>query len=42
MKNKTETKPDYEKGFNILMDYFDSIPDEEKEEVDKLLEEVGL
>ena len=27
----------YEKGFNILYEYFDSISDEEKEEVNKRL-----
>lgn len=35
-------KPDYEKGFNILMDYFDDIPEDEREEVNKQLYEVGL
>lgn len=35
-------KPDYEKGFNILMEYFDSISDEEKPKVDKLLKKLGL
>ncbi len=32
----------YKKGFNILMDYYDSISDEEKPKVDKLLRDVGL
>jgi len=35
-------KQNYKKGFEILMEYFDSISDEEKEEVDKRLKEVGL
>ena len=32
----------YKKAYHILMDYFDSIPDEEKEEVDKKLKELDL
>ena len=32
----------YKTGFNILMEYFDFIPEEEKEEVHKQLEELGL
>jgi hypothetical protein len=32
----------YKIGFNILMEYFDFIPDEEKEGVDKKLKELGL
>ena len=35
-------KQNYKKGFEILMEYFDSISDEEKEEVDQRLKEVGL
>lgn len=35
-------KPDYKRGFQILMEYFDSISDEEKPKVDKLLKEAGL
>lgn len=35
-------KPDYKKGFNILMNYWDSLPDEEKEGISKELDEVGL
>ena len=35
-------KPNYKKGFDILYEYFDSISDEEKPKVDKLLKEVGL
>jgi len=34
--------PNYEKGYGILNEYFDSISDEEKEEVDKRLKECGL
>lgn len=32
----------YKKGFNILMEYFDSISDEEKPDVDRRLKELGL
>lgn len=32
----------YKKGFNILMEYFDSISDEEKLKVDQMLRDVGL
>tara|TARA_R100000781_G_scaffold77031_1_gene47749 strand:- start:476 stop:580 length:105 start_codon:yes stop_codon:yes gene_type:complete len=32
----------YKTGFRILMEYFDFIPDEEKEAVHKKLEELGL
>ena len=35
-------KSKYEKGFNILIEYFDSISDEEKPEVSKRLKEIGL
>lgn len=35
-------KPDYKKAFNILMDYFDFIPEEDKEKVDKALRGCGL
>ena len=35
-------KADYKKGFNILMEYWDSLPDEEKEDVDKELKKVVL
>ena len=34
--------PDYKKAYNILAEYFDSISDEEKEEVDRRLKECGL
>jgi 3,4-dihydroxy-2-butanone 4-phosphate synthase len=32
----------YRKGFNLLLDYFDSISDEEQPKVSKQLERVGL
>ena len=35
-------KPNYKKAYNILMDYFDSISDEEQPKVSKRLEECGL
>ena len=34
--------PDYKKGFNILMEYWDSLPDEEKDIINLKLKEVGL
>ena len=35
-------KNKYEKGFNILMEYFDSISEEERESVDRRLSNLGL
>ena len=32
----------YQEGFKILMEYFDSIADEEKPKVDKRLKRLGL
>ena len=32
----------YEKAYNVLMDYFDYIPEDEKENLDKRLKELGL
>ena len=34
-------KANYRKGFNILMEYWDSLPDEEKADIDRRLTEVG-
>ena len=34
-------KTNYRKGFNILMEYWESLPDEEKADIDKRLQEVG-
>lgn len=39
---KAKKKPDYEKGFNILMEYFDNIAEEERPQVDKRLKRCGL
>jgi len=36
----TNKKPDYEKAYNILMDYWDSLPDEEKPKIDKRLKAI--
>jgi len=41
-KKENNGKPDYEKAYNILMDYWDSLPDEEKPEIDRQLKECGL
>ena len=37
-----KNKPDYEKGFNILMEYFECIPEDERIEVDKKLKRCNL
>ena len=37
-----ENKPNYEKAYHLLMMYFDSIADEEKEYVSKELNKIGL
>ena len=42
LKNKTTNNINYEKAYNVLMDYFDYIPEEEKENLDKQLKELGL
>ena len=36
------TDPNYKEAFNILMEYWDSLPDEEKVDIDKRLKEVGV
>lgn len=35
-------KPNYEEAYNILMEYWDSLPDDEKQDIDRRLKEVGL
>jgi hypothetical protein len=35
-------KPNYKKAYDILMEYWDDIPEEEKDEVDERLRECGL
>jgi hypothetical protein len=37
-----EPNPDYQKGFNILMEYWDSLPDEEKPEINRRLKQIGI
>lgn len=32
----------YKEGYNILMEYWDSLPDEEKPKIHKKLEKIGL
>ena len=34
-------KPDYKKAFSILMEYWESLPDEQKPKVDRALKKVG-
>ena len=41
-KENMRMNPDYKKAYNILMEYWDSLPDEEKEDIDKRLTECGL
>ncbi len=41
-KLKTKTKPNYEKAYHILMDYWDYLSEEDKLEIDKKLKKVGL
>lgn len=35
-------KDKYKEAYNILMEYWDCLPDEEKPNVDKRLKEIGL
>lgn len=42
LKEKLDSLENYEKGFKILYEYFDSISDEEKPIVDKQLTKLGL
>lgn len=35
-------EPDYETAYHILMEYYDFIPEEEREAVDEELKECGL
>ena len=35
-------EPNYKEGFNLVMQYWDSIADEEKPKLSKQLEEIGL
>ena len=42
VKLKNNIIPNYKKGYFILVEYFDSISDEEKEKVLKKLEKIGL
>ena len=35
-------KDKYKEAYNILMEYWDCLPDEEKPSVDKRLKEIGL
>lgn len=36
------TKEQYKKAYEILMEFWDSLPDEYKPELDKRLKELGL
>lgn len=41
-KNNIMTEEKYKIGFNLLMEYWDSFPDERKEEINDKLKEIGL
>jgi hypothetical protein len=41
-KKQHNEKQRYEKGFNLLMDYWESLPDDEKNKIDKELQELSL
>jgi predicted SnoaL-like aldol condensation-catalyzing enzyme len=40
--NKLEGLIKYQEAFDILMEHWDSIPDEEKPKIDKRFKELGL
>jgi hypothetical protein len=42
IKEVIEDKNKYEEGFNVLMEYWDSLPDEEKADIDKRLKGFGI
>ena len=42
VSKESSLKDRYKEGYNILMEYFDSIPDEEKKSVHKRLERLGI
>ena len=37
-----EKKPNYKKAYHLLMEYWDSLPDEEKEDINNKLRGMGL
>jgi len=40
--SKLEKLDKYKEGFNIVMEYWDSLPDEEKPKIDRRLRNLGL
>jgi len=42
MELKQKIKPNYKKAFSILMEYWESLPDEEKPKINKRLEKIGV
>jgi len=40
--SERKKKINYEKAYNLLMEYWDSLPDEEKPKIDKELKKIGL
>lgn len=41
-QNHIQEKAKYKKAYDILMDYFDFIPEDERQEVSDKLDKVGL
>jgi len=39
---KMKAKADYQQAYNILMEYWDSLPDNQKEDIDKRLKRCGV
>jgi len=37
-----KAKADYQQAYNILMEYWDSLPDNQKEDIDKRLKRCGV
>ena len=42
LRNTQKEKNMYEKGYNLLMDYFDYLAEDEKEKIDRTLTKLGL
>lgn len=41
-KAKIRLKPNYKKAYEVLIEFFDNIPEEEKQKVDKILTKCNL
>ena len=40
--NKKTIEPNYKEAYFVLMEYWDSLPDDQKEEIDKQLNKLGV